>query len=405
MKLPVVMSMQWRLFGVLLLGLLVLSSFGSAAVPSKGVSPALAEKVARSYVQWIAVNIPDFKEWRDVTLGKPVTYYFPNGEKSAYEFAVFKNGKSVGFILVSARKDMPPVLEFSKAKPPSWKLEKVKELAEKKGYKTGRLLYYGALTYSIDIGNGKAIGLKDMKMREYPMKVELKFNKEKARSTESYTSLSLTLSTTPIFLDGNSIEGVPAWTSEDDGGSSIQYPNNVGLASDPWDDWDGCSPIAASMVIAYYEPQLRDDWNREAIIDILHHTMGTDYSGSTVPWNIDTGIDWFDDEYNDLRNQGIVSDPLYHTFDGSNDYYVSQDDVIREVDNKQPFVLNMFPYGSSLTEGHSVTVVGYSRWLYSDGTSSWIVMYLEIHNTWDYYATYITFGDWTTAVATYVDAY
>ncbi|KUK28758.1 MAG: Uncharacterized protein XD61_0690 [Thermococcus sp. 40_45] len=144
-----------------------MSSFGSAAVSGNKIPLPLAEKAARSYVNWIAANIPDFKEWENATLGEPVVYYFPNGEKSVYEFAVFKNGKNVGFILVSARKDMPPVLEFSKAEPPSWNLEKAKELAEKKGYKAGKLLYYGALTYGINIGNGKAIGLRDMKVRKY----------------------------------------------------------------------------------------------------------------------------------------------------------------------------------------------------------------------------------------------
>lgn len=54
--------MQWKKLSVLLIGLMLLSSFGSAAVSSNEVSPAFAEKVTRSYVNWIATNIPDFKE-------------------------------------------------------------------------------------------------------------------------------------------------------------------------------------------------------------------------------------------------------------------------------------------------------------------------------------------------------
>ncbi|WP_461862838.1 hypothetical protein [Thermococcus sp.] len=317
MKIRVVISMQWKLLSVLLLSLLVLNSFGSAAVPSNEVSPVLAEKVAKTYVNWIAVNIPDFKEWRGATLGKPVTYYFPNGEKSAYEFAVFKNGKSVGFILVSARKDMSPVLEFSRANPPSWNLKKVKELAEKKGYKTGRLLYYGALTYSVDIGNRKAIGLKDLKVRKYPMSVKLEFNKEKSKKEweeiANIKAIPDTKEVVPLATwVSNEIEGVPLWTSTDDGNANVQYPNNVGPAPDPWDDWDGCSPISASMVIAYYEPQLQND--REAIIDILHHTMRTSDSGGTVPDNIVSGINDFFVEYYNLYGDLIVDDPLNHYF-------------------------------------------------------------------------------------------
>lgn len=395
--------MRWKLFGVLLLSLLILGSFGSAAVPSNEVSPALAEKVAKTYVNWIAANIPDFEEWKGATLRKPITYYFPNGEKSAYEFAVFKNGKNVGFILISARKDMPPVLEFSKAEPPSWNLEKVKELAEKKGYKTGRLLYYGALTYSVDIGNRKAIGLKDLKVRKRPTKVKLKFNKEKAKKNwDILLSTSSDYGIQYLDVGYNEISGVPAWTSYDDGNSNISYPNNVGPDPDPWHEWDGCSPIAGAMVIGYYEPLL----DEEAIIDILHHTMSTSTDGWTNFWNIDDGIDDFDDEYNTLLNSGIVNQPISHWFDGSNDWYVSTSDITREIDNSRPFILSMTDAGSS-TDGvgpygdHSVTVVGYSYWQSID----YYEFYLIFHNTWDSEKHYFVYGNWDTAIATYVYAY
>ncbi len=289
------MSMRRKLLSLLLLGLSVLGSFGSAAVPSNEVSPALAEKVAKTHVNWIAANIPDFED--------------------------FKNSKNVGFILISARKDMPPVLEFSKAEPPSWNLEKVKELAEKKGYKTGRLLYYGALTYSVDIGNRKAIGLKDLKVRKRPTKVKLKFNKEKAKKNwDILLSTSSDYGIQYLDVGYNEISGVPVWTSYDDGNSN---PNNVGPDPDPWHEWGGCSPIAGAMVIGYYEPLL----DEEAIIDILHHTMSTSTDGWTSFWNIDDGIDDFDDEYNTLLNSGIVNQPISHWFDGSNDWYVSTSEI------------------------------------------------------------------------------
>ncbi len=397
--------MRWKLLGVLLLSLLVLSSFGSAAVPSNEVSPVLAEKAAKTYVNWIAVNIPDFKEWRGATLGKPITYYFPNGEKSAYEFAVFKNGKNVGFILVSARKDMPPVLEFSKAKPPSWNLEKVKELAEKKDYKAGKLLYYGALTYSVDIGNGKAIGLKDMKVRKYPMNVELKFNKEKARKdwekiantgTITDTKEIVPLATAVIGF----IEGVPAWTSTDYGDAYyLDYPDNVGPATDPWDDWDGCAAIAASMIIAYYEPQLQDDWNREAIIDVLHYTMNIDYNGGSYWWNQVEGIKNFKEEWDSLTGW-IVSDSVYHDFTATFYEDYNDLDIISEVNSDHPFILGLegggsandrnVPYGN-----HAVTGVGYIA--ACSGNYYCDVAYIEIHDTWDFETHYIANGNWQDA--------
>jgi len=392
------MSMRWKLLSVLLLGLLVLSSFGSAAGPSNEVSPALAEKAAKTYVNWIAVNIPDFEEWKDATLGKPVTYYFPNGEKSAYEFAVFKNGKNVGFILVSARKDMPPVLEFSKAKPPSWNLEKVKELAEKKGYKSGRLLYYGALTYSVDIGNGKAIGLKDLKVRKRPTKVELKFNKEKAKREWERAEINKGISIMAVGVV-KTIEGVPAWTSTDSGDANVQYPNNVGPDPDPWGDWDGCAAIAASMVIAYYEPQLQDDWNREAVIDVLHHTMNIDPSGGSVWQDQVEGINNFKEEWDQLYDKGIVNTLISFDFYSWFEEDYTDGEILSEVDTNHPFILGLegggsandrtIPYGN-----HAVTGVGYIA--ACEGFTCELV-YIEIHDTWDFETHYIANGNWQDA--------
>jgi len=234
------------------------------------------------------------------------------------------------------------------------------------------------------------------------MKMELKFNKEKAR--KDWNTLVSTSDYEIQYLDYeyNKIYGVPAWTSDDSGNSNIQYPNNVGSAPDPWNDWDGCSPIAGSMVIGYYESLL----DKEEIIDILHHTMSTSTDGWTYFWNIDNGIDDFDDEYNTLLNSGIVSQPISHWFDGSNDWYVSTFDITREIDNSRPFILSMTDAGSS-TDGvgpygdHSVTVVGYWYWQSDEDYE----FYLIIHNTWDSEEHYFTYGNWNTAVATYVYAY
>ncbi|WP_461862691.1 C39 family peptidase, partial [Thermococcus sp.] len=266
----------------------------------------------------------------------------------------------------------------------------------------GRLLYYGALTYSVDIGNRKAIGLKDLKVRKYPMSVKLEFNKEKVKKSRDTLVSTSDYETQDLDMEYNEISGVPAWTSTDDGNANVQYPNNVGPASDPWDDWDGCSPIAGSMVIGYYEPLL----DKEEIIDILHHTMGTSTDGRTNFWNVDNGIDDFDDEYTTLLNSGIVTQPISHWFDGSNDWYVSTSDIIREIDNSRPFILSMTDAGSS-TDGvgpyndHSVAVVGYWYWQSDEDYE----FYLIIHNTWDSEEHYFAYGNWDIAVATYVYAY
>jgi hypothetical protein len=41
------------------------------------------------------------------------------------------------------------------------------------------------------------------------------------------------------------VSGVPCWTQTDTGGGSS---TDVGTGRDAWNEWDGCSPIAASMI-------------------------------------------------------------------------------------------------------------------------------------------------------------
>jgi len=400
------------LLGLLMVGV---ASVTATAFPhdtsniSAEITPQIAEKVALTYVGWISENIPQYREWSDAKVSKiPQFYYLPDGSKVAYEFTVLKNGKVVGYILISARKDLPPVLEFGKSRPPSMNLGKVKTK-----YKVKRLLYLGALLYGADIGNGKAVHLRDMRLMTYPFKVTFNMDHKAAEAswegilkkinTDMFSNSDVEIqSSTPVVSDWGYIWGVPSWTSEDAGNADIPYPDNVGDLPDPWDDWDGCTPIAASMVLGYYISYP----DKESIIDILHHTMNTGGHWYTNPWetaiqDIDDGIDNFAEEYHRISGQTIPYD-----FDGSNDHYVSMDDVKRQIKTYgRPFVLTITggPYGT--LSGHSVAVMGYTEWENLEDGVTW--MYLTIHNTWyngDEGVDSILFGDWTIAVATYVTA-
>lgn len=81
--------------------------------------------VAQNHMYWISEHIPNFEDWQDAKLSRPVVYYFPNGTRSAYEFTVLVNGKPNGFILVAAQRYMPPVLEFGKGEAPSKRLGRI----------------------------------------------------------------------------------------------------------------------------------------------------------------------------------------------------------------------------------------------------------------------------------------
>jgi|GEM_PF-6160168 len=376
---------------------LVLSSFAGALrfVPTKGqgsfVTPAEAKLVAQRHLQWASSNIPNFEDWKRAKLSQPVIYYFPNGTKSAYEFTVLVNGKPNGFILVAAQRYMPPVLEFSKGEAPSKRLGRIGR-ARVRGFSVEkhRLLYYGALSYSVELDKGKAMDIHGRQI-SVPKEISL---------ARSYTTMSLeregiaNIYTVTTYAEKH-ISNVPAWTTTDPGSSSTSYPYNVGPKEDPWSWWDGCAPIAASMVIAYYEPQLQDSWDREALIDVLHHTLKTNATGATWSYNVVPGIENVHEEYQRISkiitlNNIVENDYTAWWESRATGFY----DAISDINNNHPLLLWMINGGSALDRSqdygnHTVTVVGYV------GYSS--AFYWEIHDTWDNKSHYIADGNWKEA--------
>ncbi len=135
------------------------------------------------------------------------------------------------------------------------------------------------------------------------------------------------------------------------------------------------------MVIAYYEPQLQDSWNREALIDILHHTMGTDENGGTGISNMALGIENLYEEYQRISNLIAFNNVVRNDYEAwikssSTGVY----DAISDINNDYPLLLLMIGGGSALDRSqnyrnHAVTVVGYVGYSSS--------FYWEIHDTWD----------------------
>ncbi|WP_457742444.1 hypothetical protein [Thermococcus sp.] len=406
---------------------LVLSSFAGALSlvhpkdHSGSVTPTEAMLVAQRHLRWVSSNVPNFEDWKNAKLSQPVVYYFPNGTRSAYEFTVLVNGKPDGFILVAAQRYMPPVLEFSKGESPSKRLERI-GAARIKGFSTERhmLLYYGALSYSIDIGNGKAMDIYG-RHASVPKTVKLEFShKQVTNAWRAFETPSASEPTVGILSEDiytKIIPNVPAWTEDsyfgDPGGASTSYPNNVGPSGDPWSWWDGCTPIAAAQIIAYYEhPEIYENgyYTQEykaymtSLVDILHHTMGTSRDGNTYVcgrWGPDAcdGIEAFASEYQRLKNDGIVSWPLVHSYDAQPTCtlglcswfgYIKASDVINEVDNNHPVLLQLHN-GGSATDGqgpygnHSVVIIGYV------GNRD-TIDYVVIHSGWDMWDHYLAMG-------------
>ncbi|ADI73980.1 conserved hypothetical protein [Methanohalobium evestigatum Z-7303] len=369
------------------------------------ISLEKARLVASYYVQYVpnvTEKVEKFQDWNDATVKKSEIFYNLKGEKSAYAFNVTVNGEYSGYILISATKDNYPVLEFSKGKIPSTipkiknKTESlVKEHVNKDNLTIGKAkpLYLGATFYyaqyplknkqgkvvnnvTVDLTTPAIVKSNKSKIKKPVIEInssrQQKMKKEEAhrqwKSIEKRMSTGLSLSKAKVSSSELGwIDGVPAYE---------------------W--YKGCSPTASAMVLGYWKNNGYPGFPEEiTLIEELANAMGTSNwpEGTTWPIEIDNGIEEVCD------NHG------YNNFDANNDYYVSWNEVINNVNSDEPFVINMLsggtgsghsqPYGE-----HSVTCVGYS-----DNTED----YIFIHDTWDENTHHIAFGNWGGAMATWVN--
>lgn len=364
---------------------------------SESVVPkAEAREAARAQVREAAQR-SEFADWADAEVGSGRTFVLQNAEEgprhqpSAYVFTVENGGEALGYVTAAAQYEWAPILEFSRATPPTALVDQTNAAARERGHSpTGNLLYHGGVKYGVELAGGEVMNVRNGRVE--PVSAispsEKSFDEEFAEERRNaLVSGGAVNGAAGIGAGGsaaassaamdysNKVRGVPAWTEHDDGG---WYETYMGCGVDEWDEWDGCSPIAGSMVIGYHEYVDEDeDCERELLIDRLHIYMKTDDSGDTYPWNIDDGFDKYDDGWYDYNGRNIYSN-------------ATRDYMKQEIDYNRPFLCNMDDAGSAWDNSqdyndHSVTVVGYDY----DGDV------MIIHDTWDDETHYLTWGNWS----------
>jgi hypothetical protein len=407
----------------------LISGISLAASPSLSVSKAAAEKAALDLIQRFDDKMISWT--KDSIVGEPVIYYAPDGNKSAYEYPVQTNGKDAGFILVSARKDWEPVLEFSDGTPPSSYVTDAESVAKEMGYvladekSTPMLYYFGAFSFAVQFGDGmkdsndaihlttgNTIKISDSspQLKMDPVKAQKNWGDILGQESVSLLSklsnsifgkstaeASVDISVTQLekrLLGYGEISGVPAfyqeryvWGHGDDRSFfADDYPDCVGYADDPWDDWDGCAPIAGAMVLGYWsehgypnipDPDLGE--TEDTLIDHCHKFMGTNYDGETSTNMVAQGIE-------DLANDDEYGFDYDFTCDDTYDYLYL---VENEIDADRPCAMSMEDFEMEEDFNHTVCVYGYSDTIYG--------AYLHIWNTWNTNDYYIAWNDWSDA--------
>ena len=356
-----------------------------AATGAAVVDVATARHVALYYVASYTRLI---NSWAGATVtGDPVMYHSRDDRVSAYEFTVMKAGAEAGYIVVSARKNWMPVLEFGSGGAPSSSAEPARREAVAEGYISScadvepTLYYRGGGSYGARFGarrdgDGAVIDLVDgTPWSKSDGSDDAQLQMDCASAREEWAAVLGKIG----FSSDNSewhewvvpIEGVtpkdatpavPVWwqatdpsdpslilSAEGGGdkggatGDAGEYPAYVGWSDDPWLAWDGCSTITGAMILAFWEAcgytnfphEYGDGSARETLIDLCHRAMDTDYQGNSSFLATTDGI----------HDVAAMDDDYYHFgYDFYTDTYVHVDwnDITREIDNNRPFALMIY---------------------------------------------------------------
>lgn len=348
----------------------VLKSIGAAGTVSAGVLGATetaaasstrkgrARKMAENTVEFLG-NTAEFSNWQKKGVQSPELFYAKVKDSSsgdddtgveyvpsALVFPIEDDGEDAGYMTIDAISPHTPVLAYGKSKAPQRKLDDAVRTARASGHSLRqKYIYHSGVEFGVETTGGHAMDLRQQSIKRVDPAESV--NSVREMSTEStYT----TMRDEPPEWSGSTDDSVagnpPNWTESDDGGDT---DTEIGTGRDSWSDWDGCSPVAASMAIGYHEGI--NEWEDDkinALIDILHKKMNTSSGGSTRPDRIDGGIEKY--------NSGNKS------YNATNRYWNPRGNIKDSVGNDNPCMLNMTNSGYTKHNsdfGHSVTAVGY----------------------------------------------
>lgn len=363
---------------------------GAAVLPSsssaKGAKAAIEKRRARTIAKEFAEIVGEregFSDWREEGIRSPELFYGKVTADSsstnsieytptAWVFPVEDRGDDVGYVAISAKQAESPVLTYGRSTAPQRRVDSAMKVAKASGRSVHkRFLYQGGTQFGVETTDRNLVDLRGQLVAGMDPVEEsdrLRFGKSKETDATNWSGST-----------DDQIYGVPNWTQTD--------------YDDSWGTWDGCSPIAASMVIGYHEGIY--DWEEDeknALIDRLHETMNTTdgEDGLTDPWNVDNGIRKYD--------QGDNS------YDATNNHFEISGNIKDAVAANEPAVLSMAngPYtkdSDGLANGHSVCVVGYRQ-----ESCGWVCsnFYHKVHNGYAESPDRVSNGAWDRAMVTRV---
>lgn len=340
-------------------GVVLTSTTAGATGGTNGpVSEKTAHSIAEDAVSYLG-TLDEYEQWESEGVQKPELFYAKVKDGSSVQYKprawVFpiekKGGEDVGYITISAVQTESPVLTYGANTAPHRNVQVAKQNASSAGHTlTDRHLYHGGLDFGVETSSKSVANFRKPVVKKLPAVDSLDEltpveaieagggPKDKQDSQVDWTG----------GTDDEVSPDPPNWTEEDGGGENN---TDFGSGPDSWQEWDGCIPIAASMVLGHHEGiDESDDDEREALIDRLHETMETGEGGNQPGYT-----SWSD-----------IPSGIEDYSQGDNSYNANNSDsgmkgrVKNQTSNNNPTILNMEngPY-TDKGGGHSVCVVGY----------------------------------------------
>ncbi len=337
-------------------------------------------------------KVSRYPEWKQGELGPVTVYYDLKNQPSAYIFGVVEEGKTLGYIAMSARQDYFPIIEYAIGPDlPSNMLNRCREIAS--NATSGKLgnhkfLYLGGIDYLVSFqveGTDETItvGLKSgmiytkENLARMQIMLEKRIREQKSQSEKIWERV---ISKAPHrAIQSKILPGVEAYTWYRGCGPSSagMLLNYYGTSTSPW---------GGAFSIVYHQPgafiwffpgtQTATAFCPRGLVDHLADDIGLRNNGGTTT---DYGVTP-PDLANAIDTVGKMHGYWFKSFpipDGPPMQYFNK--FKAEIDDNRAFILgfgddNPKPYSS-----HFVFAWGYTY----ENTPPPYEHYIRIYNTWD----------------------
>lgn len=345
-----------KIFFAVIATLFVILNLSSFDVKAESSTPDYidsnkARLTAEKYLTMVAQN--SFENWKEAKLKEPISLYDFDDNLTSYLFEVMnKNGTEQGYIIVSALKDFPGVMESTREGSSPYN-SLVKDSLNK-----DKNIYVGPLLHFKKTSNEKIIDLQQNKvLNSTELKSKGLFNKQdvKKMKIDESTSISSASITDYSYISPTSI-------------TDYSYKLISNVPDIAW--YRGCAPTTGANIIRYwdnngYSNLIQSTTTNSHVIDVLaDQYMFTDSQGGTLPSNFVSGIRKY---MNDRGYSPTISTGSTFAFHKT------------QMNSGKPDKLGTSNH--PVWGNHAVTGVGYEEY-YDTSSLGWNRMVI-VHDTWD----------------------